>query len=225
MDTTSVTSLLNQLLPDSGYVTCPGISRYPSELSFKTKHLREWGDPFNRTDSDICELWHLANNNRQLPSSALYNVCRLCKQLHHAIQQLLRRNDTVSEAQKQARRSTSSNYGIKFLSPDSQKSRISRNIQERKRLQAKVHDLEPYNCVLSDKQHIEMLKLVKELKKNSEAVRDLYKQADEGLGAENNLLRAAWEQDVIERLDYEKDQSSSGILLHCDAKKLSCLVM
>jgi len=67
VDTTSVTSLLNQLLPDSGYVTCPGISRYPSELSFKTKHLREWGDPFNRTDSGICELWHLANNNRQLP--------------------------------------------------------------------------------------------------------------------------------------------------------------
>ena len=77
----------------------------------------------------------------------------------------------------------------------------------------KVQSLEPYNCDLSDKQHIEMLKLVKELNKNSNAVRELCECGDKMLGSENNLLCVAWQQDVIERFEYEKDQCSSGIKL------------
>jgi len=111
-----------------------------------------------------------------------------------------------------SQKNTSSNYGIKFLSPTSQKCYISRNIQERKCLQGKVHDLEPYNCVISDIQYVEMLKLVKELNKGSESVRDLCKRGDEVLGAENNLFQAVWQQDVNDRLEFEKDQSSSGIV-------------
>ena len=56
-----------------------------------------------------------------------------------------------------------------------------------------------------------MLKLVKELNKNSKAVEELCKHGDKILGTGNNLLRAAWQQDVIERLEYEKDKSSSGM--------------
>ena len=56
-----------------------------------------------------------------------------------------------------------------------------------------------------------MLKLVKELNKNSNAVRELCECGDKILGSENNLLRVAWQQDVIERLEYEKDQCSSGM--------------
>jgi len=32
---------------------------------------------------------------------------------------------------------------------------------------------------------------------------------------DNNLLRAAWQQDVTERLEYEKDQCSTGIKCGC----------
>ena len=98
----------------------------------------------------------------------------------------------------------SSNYGLKYLSPESTKCRVSRIIEEKKRLKVKVQSLEPYNCDLSDKQHIEMLKLVKELNKNSNAVRELCECGDKILGNENNLLRVTWQEDVIERLEYEQ---------------------
>ena len=103
-----------------------GISEYLSEIHLKTKHLHEWGQPFNRLDSDSCKLWHIPNNT-QLTSSPLYNVCRPCKQLHHDIQQLAKRATDTFDAKKQARTSTS-NYGLKYLSPTSQKQRITRNI-------------------------------------------------------------------------------------------------
>ena len=73
--------------------------------------------------------------------------------------------------------------------------------------------LEPYNCELTDKQHTEMLKMVKELNKNSQAINELCKQGDEVLGSDNNVLCASWEQNVIERLEYEKDQSKLGTLI------------
>ena len=37
MDIAGVSDLLNQMLPDSGYVTCLGISGYPSDLCLKLK--------------------------------------------------------------------------------------------------------------------------------------------------------------------------------------------
>jgi len=36
VDTAGNSDLLNQMRPNSGYVTCPGISGYPSDLRFKT---------------------------------------------------------------------------------------------------------------------------------------------------------------------------------------------
>ena len=56
-----------------------------------------------------------------------------------------------------------------------------------------------------------MLKLVKELNKNSNTVRELYERGDKMFGSENNLLHVAWQQDVTERIEYEKDQCSSGM--------------
>ena len=53
-----------------------------------------------------------------------------------------------------------------------------------------------------------MLKLVKELNKNSNTVSELYECGDKMLGSENNLLHVAWQQDVTERIEYEKDQCS-----------------
>ena len=42
-----IATYLDELLPCSGYVVCPGIKDYPSEIRFKTKNLVEWGAPFN----------------------------------------------------------------------------------------------------------------------------------------------------------------------------------
>ena len=106
---------------------------------------------------------------------------------------LAKKASTTSEEKKAARADLSSNYGLKFLSPASQKQRISRNIQERKHLKVKLDTLTPYDCNLSSKQYAEMLKVVRELNKNSCAVGDLCAKGDNVLGSENNLLRAAWQ--------------------------------
>lgn len=75
----SITVYLDQLLPCSGYVICPGITEYPSEIRFKTKNLVEWGAPFNRKFSSTCSLWHIPNNSRQAVDSGGYNCCKQCK--------------------------------------------------------------------------------------------------------------------------------------------------
>ena len=95
-----VSSYLMQLLPGSEHVACPGIQSYPSDIRFRTKHLCDWGQPFNRLDADTCLLWHVPNNSRQLPSSLLFNACKPCKELHHDTQQLSKRGSTVTDADR-----------------------------------------------------------------------------------------------------------------------------
>ncbi len=36
-------------------------------------------------------------------------------------------------------------------------------------------------------------------------------EGDRVLGEDNNCLRLAWQQDVTERLEYERDQSGGGV--------------
>ena len=38
----------------------------------------------------------------------------------------------------------------------------------------------------------------------------LIAEGDRILGEDGNALREAWEQDVIERLEYERDQAKAG---------------
>lgn len=78
-------------------------------------------------------------------------------------------------------------------------------------MKSKVSALTPFTCDLKDKQHEELLQLVRLInRKGSKAVEELCLNGDKVLGQDQNLLRLAWQQDVIERLEYDKDQSSSG---------------
>ena len=47
-------------------------------------------------------------------------------------------------------------------------------------------------------------------KKGAKTIEDLCARGEQVLGQDNNLLREAWKQDVLDRLDYEKDQHKSG---------------
>lgn len=85
------------------------------------------------------------------------------------------------------------------------KERLSR---VRKNLQAKVNALKPYECDLNDKQHNELLRIVSSIGKDSLAIQQLCAEADEVLGVENNLLQEVWQQDVTERIQFERDQST-----------------
>lgn len=161
---------LKQLLPSSGYTICPGIKHYPETIRFKTKHLVQWGPPFERLFSDGCSLWHIPNNCQQSPESNVFDCCKACKLLQHDINQLERRANATTDLQKSARTFSSSKYPLSKLSPASQKKRVSNVTAERKILVRKLKRLKPYDCNVSDKQHHQLLELVTSVHNNGTKV-------------------------------------------------------
>lgn len=209
-DLSEVVAYLQQLDHTSRYVVCPGIQEYPSQLRFKTKHLRDWGTPFCRMDSDSCMLWHIPNNVHHPSGSPLRDACNECKKLHHDINHLVNRANHISDQQLLSRSSVSSNYPLKYLSPTSLNSRVAKITKERKALSTKLSSVSEFDCTLKDKQHEELLELVKAIDKHgSKTIEELCMQGDKVLG-ESNMLREVWKQDVLERLKFENDQRKSG---------------
>ena len=138
-------------------------------------------------------------------------VASNAKKLLHDIQQLVHRSEQTTEVQRIARTLPSSNYPLSKLSLASQKKRVTKVIEERKNLVQKLNKLQPFECGINDHQHSELLQVVSAImNKVSAAVNQLICEGEAMLGADNNILKDAWQQDVIERLDYERDQSQSG---------------
>lgn len=81
-----VKAKLEQLLPGSGYILCPGLRSY--DLKFKSKNLRVWPNPLKRIDSKTCALFHVPQNSKLHPHHSLYNMCASCKKLANAISKI-----------------------------------------------------------------------------------------------------------------------------------------
>ena len=80
----------------------------------------------------------------------------------------------------------------------------------------KLNKLQPFECNINDRQHNELIQLVSAIQnKDSATVNQLISEGESMLGADNNILKDAWQQDVIERLHFEKDQSKSGNNTNC----------
>ena len=188
----------------------PGISNYPrTEIRFKTKNLREWGLPFNRMDALKCMLWHVPSNAKHPHGSPLRDTCTPCRRLTHDIRQLVQKSENVDRL---SRLRPDSNYPLKYLSPESQMRRVSRIAKDRRNLAAKLAGCNRFTCEMNDKQHDELLETVRAIhQRDSKVIEEIYSRGDD-FGEENNILRTAWEEDVVERLDYEKDQANSGVL-------------
>ena len=206
-----VESYLKQLKPQSGFKVCPGIKEYPKEIRFDTKNVRRWGIPFNRIDSVSCVLWHVPNNVHHPTGDKLRDTCQACRFLHHDICKLADKAQAVTMEQKVARTSVQSNYPLKYLSPSSKEAQISKVSKERKNLAAKLPSVMNLDYNLNDKQHSELLQIVRTVnRQGSKAIDELCCRGDQLLGEENNPLRDVWHQDVVERLEYEKDQHKAG---------------
>ena len=177
---------------------CPGIKVYPSEIRFRTKNLVEWGAPFNQKFSSSCSRWHIPNNSRQAVDGCGYNCFKHCNKLLHDIQQLAVRSEQTSEVKKLARTFPSSNYPFSKLSPASQKKRVTKVTEERKNLVQKLNKLQPFECNINDRQHNELIQLVSAIQsRGSATVNQLISEGKSMLGADNNILKGAWQQDVI----------------------------
>ena len=70
-----------------------------------------------------------------------------------------------------------------------------------------------FDCDASDQQHSELLDLVWSTNKYvSKAIDELCSEGEKVLGVDNSPLRDVWYQDVVEHLEYEKDQRKMGML-------------
>ena len=64
---------------------------------------------------------------------------------------------------------------------------------------------------VNDKQHAELLEIVSSVNtKGKEVIDDICGKGDELLSTEYNPLREVWKQDVVDRLQYMRDQKKNG---------------
>lgn len=207
----AVKKYLEELRPCSGYKVCPGLKNYPDEVRFDTKNVRHWGLPFNRIDAQSCALWHIPHNVHHPAGHELRDTCQPCRVLHRDISKLVKKATNVSADQKLARTSVCSNYPLKYLSPTSKAERVSKLSKERKNFAAKLLSITHLDYDLNDKQHAEILEIVRSVNRRGSAViEELCSKGDQLLSNECNPLREVWRQDVIERLEYERDQRKTG---------------
>ena len=78
-------SVVRMLLPDSGYVLCPGLcaSDYEDKQSvirFQSSEVHIIREPIVRYESNQCILWHNPSN-RQLNLLHKLHVCNECKKV------------------------------------------------------------------------------------------------------------------------------------------------
>ena len=86
---------------------------------------------------------------------------------------------------------------------------MAKKDEQRKQSIKKLKKFDRSTCDVSDKQHSEILQLVSSVN-DSKAIQELIEEGDRVLGYEQNALWEAWQQDVLERLDYKKDQTKAG---------------
>ena len=121
----------------------------------------------------------------------------------------------LPDEQRGLRASAQSTYPMKYLSPASKALRMSRVCKDRSKLSIKLAKVEHFDVDVNDKQHTELLELVGSINTNgNEAIEELCSEGDRVLG-DNNVLRDVWYQDVVERLEYEKDQRTNGKSKKC----------
>ena len=194
-----ISSMLDTLLENSGYVLCPGIKSYESKFSdhirFTPKKLRVWKNPV-RYDSDECSLWHKPNNLRCSPDDDLFDVCTSCKTLNHQLNTIKKRAIEASPGHKEKWLDSSSCRPFKYLSPASQTERISRNRTDRKKLRKALMKYEDLDVDVDSEQDTELQQLVTTIdNKGQNELEKIFAEAGE-CGDE---LRSIWEKDVALR--------------------------
>ena len=138
----SFVALLQQILPTSSYVQCPGIADYSQRYSTIHREVQglqkiSVGAMVLRHESERCFKWHVPANQKALPGHRTFNMCVQCKLLDS----LLAKNvatHAVTTPEKIARTLPSSHFPLTYLSPALQKVRIRRLQKERKNLAQKM---------------------------------------------------------------------------------------
>ena len=203
--------MLDSMLANSEFLLCPGIREYEKTfhvIRFESKNLRDWKTPFQRHDSSNCSLWHKPSNLKIGVTSPLFNCCSSCKLLYHDLDVIKKRIESASPEHKEKWLDVSSNRPLKYLSPASRITRMTKSSQDRRNLRKSLFKKDhPLDVSLDDEQHDEMSMLVAAIEeKGQEELEEVMKEAESSGESCSMALKEVWERDVKERKDFFGDQ-------------------
>ena len=210
--------LLQQMLPESKYAVCPGISdyieRYSSLIHHPVKCLRKIsiGDEILHCESVSCLLWHIPTNQRSIPGERLFNVCAHCKAVDRLLAKDAAAAASSSSDTKMARTLPTSNYPLEMLFPASQKARMRRIMKDRKNLNAKVDKYSKLCISLNDKQDSELTAVVSTINKNQSMrseLDEIFLEADNHKEGHGSTLQDIWELDSADK-EFTEDQQRNS---------------
>ena len=187
-----------------GYKYCPGIE-VDHYYQHDHKSCRVWEHPFKRIDSVNCLLWHkLACNATAEERKSRSVLCKSCKRLCCDLEHQRRRSD-VSASKREARLLPSSNFKLKYLSPQSVSKRKEATLRERSHDKAMIAKLSP-DMVLEDDQSDEVATILETIEeKASDELENVFKEAD-GRSVGTAVCNA-WETDKRNaKAIFNKDQ-------------------
>ena len=99
--------LVQQLLPGSGYIICPGIHDYSDRYSqqvrycqFKSLQTIKIGDKAVCYELINCRLWHKLPEVKGKTASRRHNMCNECKEIDLVVNRKANRESKVPQAQK-----------------------------------------------------------------------------------------------------------------------------
>lgn len=201
-DEDDVTSLLDVM---NSYKICPGLKSPPAVDSALK---RTWGFPFQRVDSHKCLLLHPPGNKKQVPGSALFDVCTNCKKLSRKLSDIVKKRR--SNGRNRVLKSSTCNW--KFLSPKSAKKRLRNLTADSRRLTKEVERLrKKLDVSLSPQLSDEMRHITSTIHSQyNEFLEDIFEEADKKTKGKGKLMKEMWQQDVDERKAFWKDQCRNG---------------
>ena len=129
------------------------------------KTCRAWEHPFKCIDSVNCLLWHkLARNATAEERKSKSVLCKSCKQLCCDLEH--QRRSDVNTSKRKARLLPSSNFKLKYLSPQSVSKLKEATLRERSHDNAMIARLSP-DKVLEDDQSDEVATILETIKKKA----------------------------------------------------------
>ena len=123
-------TLCSTMLKSNGYAFCPRINyseymqRYYAVIWFHPKKVRIMETPFTQVYAKGCVKWFKLPKNATIEENTADEACcSFCKHLRRDLEHQRRKSLLVSPGKRANRQAASSNYPIKFLSPNSAEKR------------------------------------------------------------------------------------------------------
>ena len=197
----------DKLKADSGYKVCPGVDIKPFKaLIHHVSTLRKWGQPFERNDSQTCELFFKQRRSRL----DCHTCCTSCRALLSQIKQQFKRAVRVTPLERKWRTSTSSKYKTLYLSPSSKRAKQKFHLNDRTAMIKSLKRYKNLDITLSPKQNQQMRKVTQSVN-NTQLLNDIFTEAETKQGQKaKQTLKAIWKRDVEERLNFNQDQARNS---------------